>query len=70
LISVSRAGKYHSLPSAFCTPAPENIWAKRLIGVSAPALFQPRGAPVGDDARAEMGLGAASAGGEVATFSA
>ena len=44
--SVSRWGKYHSVPSASLTPVPENIVAKRLIGVSAPWPFQPRTAPV------------------------
>ena len=39
--SVSRCGKYHSVPSALLIPIPENIVAKRLIGVSAPVPSQP-----------------------------
>ena len=39
--SVSRCGKYHSVPSELLIPIPENIVAKRLIGVSAPVPSQP-----------------------------
>ena len=39
--SVRRCGKYHSVPLAFWMASPENIVAKRSIGVSAPAPFQP-----------------------------
>ena len=34
--SVRRWGKYHSVPSTFWMRYPENMVAKRLIGVSAP----------------------------------
>src|SRR3954451_12683199 len=42
---VRRCGWYHAVPSRPFSPHPENMSAKRRIGVSSPALVQPRGLP-------------------------
>ena len=55
--SVNRWGKYHSVPSTFCIGYPENMVAKRVIGVSAPAPFQPWTGPWADETPAEVRLG-------------
>src|SRR5580698_4573437 len=68
--SVSRCGKYHSVPSALFTPEPENMAANRVIGVSAPVPFHPWIGPFDARPSPRCAWAAASEGGEVATFRA
>ena len=44
--SVRRCGWYQAVPSRPFRPLPENIVAKRRMGVISPACSQPRGVPL------------------------